>query len=260
MAQKKKGGGAGPDGEDVENPLEEEEGPYKAKFRLGATDKAKEGLDVRYGKRKWWIGIGAGSGFGFAKGNGLEAVNMSPDPTFNSLSGIFQPGGAWAGLGHLVPEVGIHLTPNLAIAVAGRLQYIPQAAEYSRYGAKGAVAVMAKFLAFTKQSQIRFFGAALAGGGDGFRFIVYPDSNFPTFKDTIRGGPGVAGLGAGVYYEAAKNVSIVIEADGLAGFPIFSFVADVNLSLQFNFYGGGGSDGKIDPNSSAGRKLGEDTE
>ena len=67
-------------------------------------------------------------------------------------------------------------------------------------------------------------------------------------------------LGAGVYYEAAKNVSIVLEADGLAGFPIFSFVADLNLSLQFNFYGGGGGDGKIDPNSSAGRKLGEDTE
>ena len=61
----------------------------------------------------------------------------------------------------------------------------------------------------------------------------------------MRGGPvDRRALGAGVYYEAAKHVSIVLEADGLAGFPIFSFVADVNLSLQFNFYGGGGGDGK----------------
>jgi tetratricopeptide repeat protein len=268
IAQKKKGGGAGADGEDIENPLEEEEGPYKAKFRLGATDKAKEGLDVRFGKRKWWIGIGAGSGFGFAKGNGLEAVNMSPDQQFHDLASVFVAGGAWAGLGHLVPEVGVHLTPNLALAVQGRIQYIPQPAEFARYSAKGAYAVMAKFIAYTKQARIRFFGAALAGGGDGFRFVVFPVQDTPppgkenllNFKDTIRGGPGVAGVGAGVYYEAAKNVSIVLEADGLAGFPIFSFVADLNLSLQFNFYGGGGGDGKIDPNSSAGRKLGEDTE
>ena len=33
--------------------------------------------DVRFGNRKWWIGLGAGSGFGYAKGKGLEAVNRS---------------------------------------------------------------------------------------------------------------------------------------------------------------------------------------
>jgi hypothetical protein len=267
MAKKKKGGG-GELGEDVENPLEEQEGPYKAKLRLGTTDKAREGLDVRFGNRKWWIGIGAGSGFGFAKGNGLEAVNMSPDQQFHDLASVFVAGGAWAGLGHLVPEVGMHLSPNTAISIQGRIQYIPQPAEFARYSAKGAYAVMAKFIAYTKQAKIRFFGAALAGGGDGFRFVVKPVQAMPppgkenllNFTDTIRGGPGVAGVGAGVYYEAAKNVAIVFEVDGLAGFPIFSFVADANLSLQFNFYGGGGGDGKIDPNSSAGRKIGEDTE
>jgi len=267
MAKKKKGGG-GATGEDIENPLEEQEGPYKSKLKLGTVDKAREGLDVRFGKRKWWFGLGAGSGFGYAKGNGLEAVNMSPDQDFHNLASVFVAGGAWAGLGHLVPEVGLSLSPNLAIAIQGRIQYIPQPAEFARYSAKGAYAVMAKFIAYTKQARIRFFGAALAGGGDGFRFVVYPVQDMPppgkenllNFKDTIRGGPGVGGLGAGVYYEAGKNVSIVLEADGLAGFPIFSFVADVNLSMQFNFYGGGGGDGKIDPNSSAGRKLGEDTE
>jgi hypothetical protein len=267
MAKKKKGGGGGEFGEDVENPLDEQEGPYKAKLRLGTTDKAREGLDTRFGNRKWWISIGAGSGFGFAKGDGLEAVNMSPDGQFNRLKNDFAAGGAWAGLGHLVPEVGLHLSPNMALAVQGRIQYIPQPAEFSRYAAKGAYAVMAKFILYTKQARIRFFGAALAGGGEGFRFVVKPVQQVPAgkenllnFTDTVRGGPGVGGVGAGVYYEIAKSVSVVLEVDGLVGFPIVSVVADVNLSLQFNFYGGGGGDGKIDPNSSAGRKIGEDTE
>ena len=47
-----------------------------------ARDEELEGLDVRFGKRKWWIGLGVGSGFGYAKGNGLEAVNGSPRPRF----------------------------------------------------------------------------------------------------------------------------------------------------------------------------------
>jgi hypothetical protein len=40
-----------------------------------------------------------------------------------------------------------------------------------------------------------------------------------------------------MYYEASKRAAIVVEAHGLAGFPIFSFVADANLALQINFYG-----------------------
>ena len=54
-----------------------EEGPKK-QGSLGRSDKSLEGLDVRFGKRKWWFGIGVGSGFGYAKGDGLEAVNRRP--------------------------------------------------------------------------------------------------------------------------------------------------------------------------------------
>ena len=81
-------------------------------------------------------------------------------------------GGAWAGLGHLVPEVGFQLSPNLALSLQGRIQYIPQPAEYARYSAKGAYAVLAKFIAYTKQSPDPLLRRGLAGGGDGFRFVV----------------------------------------------------------------------------------------
>jgi hypothetical protein len=230
-------------GEDVENPLEQQEGPVK-QSRLGGK-REDVGLDTRFGKRSWWIGIGVGSGFGYAKGDGLESVNRSPDMAFNDLRRDFQAGGAWAGYGHFAPEIGFMLTPNVALSVEGRFQYIQQPAKYARFTARGALSGLAKLMVYTKQSQVRFFGTALLGGGEGFRFIVKPVSsancqpdlcNITDFQDTVRGGPIVGGAGAGFYYEASKRVSVVVEAHALAGFPTFSMVVDGNLALQFNFY------------------------
>jgi hypothetical protein len=243
MREKRSSGELG--GEDTENPLEDQQGPQKRPI-LGKRNKDLEGLDVRFGKRKWWIGIGAGSGFGFAQGDGLEAVNGSSDPAFHGLKDSFQAGGAWAGLGHMAPEVGIQLTPNVALSLEGRFQYIPQQSKYARFAARGAISGLAKLMVYTKQSQIRFFGTALLGGGEGFRFVVKPASIVTDpnnrlyavrdFQDTVKGGPVVGGAGMGMYFEATRRTSIVLEVHGLAGFPTFSFVVDANLALQFNFY------------------------
>ena len=67
------------------------------------------------------------------------------------------------------------------------------------------------------------------------------------FQDTVRGGPLIGGAGLGLYYEATRRVSLVLEAHALAGFPIFSFVVDGNLALQFNFYAGGGGGEALPP-------------
>jgi hypothetical protein len=253
-----------PGEEPEENPLERPEGPYTGpRFKLGQEDVTKKGLDVRFGNRKWWIGLGAGSGFGFAKGDGLEAVNRSPETTlapgdvpmcgrgegFHDLASCFQPGGAWAGLFHLAPEIGVHLNSDWAISVEGRLQYIPQPAQYAKYASRGAISGLFKVMRYTKQAKIRFFVSGIAGGGEGFRFTVKPATaancnntnpdalcKVQDFTDTIRGGPAIAGGGVGLYYEASKRAAIVLEAHGLAGFPVFSFVVDGNLALQINFY------------------------
>ncbi len=230
-----------PAGGDEENPLADDEGPYRPRLHLGHRDTEREGLDTRYGKRKWWIGIGIGTGYGYAKGKGFEAVNKSPpsDP-FHSLQSEFQPGLAWAGLGHLAPEVGYAFNPDIALSLEGRLQYTGQPSKYSSFAARGAISVLAKLLFYTKQNQLRFFGSLIAGGGEGFRFVAYPDQGQPNaytdFKDTILGGPIVAGVGGGVYYELTKAVSAVGEIHGLAGFPTFSVVMDFNAALQFNIY------------------------
>ncbi|MFL5305514.1 MAG: hypothetical protein ACJ8F1_09880 [Polyangia bacterium] len=230
---------AGGSGEE-ENPLEDDDGPRGPRLHLGHVDKDREGLDTRFGKRKWWIGLGIGTGYGYAKGKGFEAVNKSPDPQFHALQDQFVAGLAWAGLGHLAPEVGYAFNPDIAISLEGRLQYIGQPSQYSQFGARGAISVLAKLLFYTKQNQLRFFGSLLAGGGEGFRFIVYPDqgqnNKYTDFKDTVLGGPIVAGIGGGVYYELAKSISAVGEIHALAGLPTFSMVLDFNAALQVNFY------------------------
>jgi hypothetical protein len=236
-------------GEEDENPLEENEGDQRPKLRLGRKDTSREGLDTRYGKRKWWIGIGVGSGYGFAKGNGFEAVNKSTEtlPPGSACSDTnqgfhclqFQPGLAWAGLGHLVPEFGYALSPNMALSLEGRLQYTGISSKYSNFAAKGAIGVLAKLIFYTKQSQLRFFGTVIAGGGN-YRFVGYPDAGasnpYSDFKDTVVAGPVLLGAGGGLYYEASHAVSLVVELHELLGLPTIGAVTDLNLSLQFNIY------------------------
>ena len=73
-------------------------------------------------------------------------MNRSPDPDFHSLSDNFAAGGAWAGLGHLAPEVGIMLTPNIGLSLEGRFQYIPQPSKYARFTSQGALSGLAKLM------------------------------------------------------------------------------------------------------------------
>ena len=209
-----------------ENPLQQSDEPTGPRLYLGKVDKSKIGLDTRYGNRKFWIGIGVGSGYGYARGNGLET---RPD-----LQKYYAPGLGWAGLGHLAPEIGYQVTPDFAISIEGRNQWIPQTGKYAKFTASGAQSVLGRLLFYTKQQRLRLFGSLMGGGGEGFRFVLYPDNNRPDYKDTVRGGPYLAGLGGGIYYEISSGVSFVTEINALAGFPIFSVVGDLNLALQFN--------------------------
>jgi hypothetical protein len=219
-----------------ENPLDPD--AIKHGRRFGRFDASKVGLDTRFGNRRWWIGFAAGSGFGYAPASGLESL---PD-----LSSRYVSGGAWAGLGHLAPEIGYQFNPGLAISIEGRHQYIPQTRHFAPYAATGAHAVLLKLHIYTKQARGRFFGAVAAGGGEGFRLIAHPaaglpvptgggDPEYPNFKDTVRGGPVVAGVTGGYLYEISKGVSWMAEINLLAGLPKFAAVADLNTGFQINF-------------------------
>jgi hypothetical protein len=231
-----------------ENPLDEPD-PTRPRRFLGRIDKSKIGLDTRYGNRQWWFGFSLGSGYGYAPAGGLESLHQ--------LAPRYVSGVAWEGGGHIAPEIGYQLGPNFAIALEGRNQYIPQTSHNSQYAATGAQAVLAKLIAYTRQSRGRFFADVAAGGGEGFRLIATPsqgcginvrdtctpllggqvavDQGFPNFKDTVRGGPGLVGVGGGFLYEISKGVSWMAEINLLAGLPHFAAIADVNTGFQFNF-------------------------
>lgn len=208
-----------------ENPLDED---AMRRARAAGIARVRGAADARYGNRRFWIGLGGGSGAGYAKGDGLEA---RPD-----LQAQYEAGFGWAGLGHLVPEIGYQITPDIAVSVQGRVQWIPQAAQYQKMYSTGAQAVLARVLFFSRQQRLRGFGSLMAGGGTGFRFTLHPDHAKPEIKDTVRGGPGIAGVGGGLTYEMLKSISLVAEVNVLAGFPVFSAVADLNLGLQVNIY------------------------
>jgi hypothetical protein len=230
-----------------ENPLDVPD-PNRPRRFLGRIDKSKIGLDTRYGNRRWWIGFALGSGFGYAPASGLEALPQ--------LSQRYASGFAWAGLGHLAPEIGYQFSPGFALSIEGRNQYIPQSSHFSKFAAGGAQAVLLKGIVYTKQQRGRYFLAGAAGGGEGFRLIAYPaqgclvnqadecsrftgtiahDTEYPNFKDTIRGGPFVFGAGAGYIYEISPGVSWMAEVNLLAGLPKFAAVTDFNTGFQINF-------------------------
>ncbi|HVR63510.1 MAG TPA: tetratricopeptide repeat protein [Polyangia bacterium] len=176
--------------------------------------------------RKWWIGVGLGSGFGYAKGDGLEVRK--------DLQSRFGPGLGWAGLGQIAPEFGIHVRPSLAVALQGRAQWIPQSGKDKR-GATGATAILARLLFYTAPDNLRFYAGPSVGYGD-FRFIFTPDETDPNAKDSVRGGPFLAGVGLGLTYALARSFSFILELNGMAGVPTFSAVADVNAGVQINFF------------------------
>ncbi len=182
--------------------------------------------DSRYGRRRWWIGLGLGSGFGYAKGDGLEYRT--------DLRSKFGAGISWAGLGHIAPEIGVHLGRTLALSLEGRTQWIPQSGKDAGRYASGANAVLLRFLFFTSPRRFRAYGAAMVGFGV-FRMLVYADSSMPGLKDTVRGGPILMGLGGGVSYQLNQSLSLVLEVNGLAGYQAFSAVGDLNSGLQINF-------------------------
>jgi hypothetical protein len=219
---------------DTETPAEREENPLEGRQEKkprvvirkvpGVPETAP---DPRFGKRRWWIGLGVGSGFGYAKGDGLEVRT--------DLQSKFGAGMSWAGLGHLTPEIGVHLGRTTALALQGRNQWIPQSGSTAKNYYTGAHAVLLRFMAFTAPRRLRLYGVAMAGYGVFRILILNTDPANPGVKDTVKGGPILLGLGAGVSYQIAKSVSLILEVNGLAGYPAFSALADLNAGFQVNF-------------------------
>jgi len=211
-----------------ENPLEDR--PHGESGRSATGPSGREG---RYPARKWWLGLGAGTGFGYAKGDGLEYRK--------DLQSKFGPGFGYAGLGQVSPELGVHISPRMALALSGRFQWIHQAGSGANSNgyATGANAALLRLMFFTGPDRIRVHAGPTLGVGV-FRFVVSNVTSDPGVKDTVKGGPLLGGANLGLAYGLSPGVSprfsFIVDLNGLVGFPAFSAVGDVNLGLQVNFY------------------------
>ena len=174
----------------------------------------------QHGATGWWFGLGLGTGVGYAHGAGAES---RADLQGRNVSGF-----AHAALGHVVPALGYQLTEGFSLSLRGRHQWLGQ--RDTRL-ARGANLALIEARWFTSPARLRLFGSVLAGGGEGFRFLIVA-ANDATVRDTVRAGSFAAGLGAGVLYEMTAALALVVEANGLAGFPLPGAVLDVNVGLQ----------------------------
>jgi hypothetical protein len=170
----------------------------------------------------WWLGLGLGSGVGYAGGKGPEIYHKTD----------FVAGYAFASLGHATPEVGYFLSPNLSLSLQGRFQYIPQTA--GNPTAPAAIAFLVRLLYFSNGETVRFYAGPILGGGQGFRLFVsgLKTENGNKRGDTVLGGPVVAGAGGGISVGLSDDWSWIVEVNGLAGFPTFSMVMDVNTGIR----------------------------
>jgi hypothetical protein len=183
-------------------------------------------------KGTWWIGLGFGSGIGYASGKSTEA--------FGKFKVGFNPGFAIGYLGHAVPEIGIFLGRSTALALTGRNQWVPGGPKGT---ATGAHTLLLRILFFTDDTtKVRWYFAGAAGAGEGFRFQVEAQvldangaSNGQTVKDTVRGGPYVAGVGGGMLYKINRRWRWTLDTQVLVGFPHYSGILDLTTGIRILF-------------------------
>jgi hypothetical protein len=183
-------------------------------------------------KGTWFGSVGIGSGMGYATGHSTEA--------FGKYGFGFSPGVAPATWGQLVPEIGYFVSRNTAFALTGRLQGIFDGPKGT---ATGALSGLLRVLFFTEDGgKVRWYFALAAGGGEGFRLrvkvnVIPDDPNIKSWsvKDTVRGGPFLAGVGGGMQYKLGRHLRWIVETQVLVGIPDSSGVVDLSTGARWLF-------------------------
>ena len=170
---------------------------------------------------------------------------MNPVDTSTPPQPIHVSGFGLASLGHLAPEIGYFATDKLAMSVQGRLQYVTRTQDVviehrTYHPARLALAGLAKLTWFLRDAQrkLRPFVSAQVGAGKIRHSITTPASanltgcgQGPTCKDTLVGGPGLAGLGGGIAWMFSRGLGAYAAVNVLAGFPDFMVNGDLNVGI-----------------------------
>jgi hypothetical protein len=176
-----------------------------------------------------WVSWSAGTGYGWHNAGPLETRSE-----FNALHAF-----SWAVLGQFSPEVGYQLTPNWAASLQGRHQLIPKKdTDPTRPGSpkQWAHSLLARASYLVDYQRLQLFATGSLGVGSGFRFRIDPQpSKGLESSDTVRGGPGLIGAGAGLLVPFSSRLALVSEANLLFGIGDFAVMLDLGLGLQLGF-------------------------
>ncbi|MBN2576388.1 MAG: hypothetical protein JXP73_17635 [Deltaproteobacteria bacterium] len=204
--------------------------PRGADGRAEASPRLASGL---------WLVFAVGGGGGYHRGS----PEMNPKDASGERIGVsgFGP----AQLLHVAPEIGFLLRDNLVFSVQGRFQYVTGTqhvlvGKRTYQPATLASAGLAKvtWLGPRGSGKLQPLVSAMFGAGQIRHSITTPASaNLtgcgpePTCKDTMLGGLGLVGAGAGLRLRLGESLGLYAAVELLAGFPSFMLNADVNAGV-----------------------------
>jgi hypothetical protein len=185
----------------------------------------------------WFFGLGLGTGVGWASGNGDLHVTDKVASGFGASK-----------LGHLMPEVGYFLSPDLLLSVQLRLQFVSGAtamrdptatmcgSDHICDPATAAQAVLARATWLFGDGAVRPYLSGVLGAGQIRHMATIPGANMcgsnPASPvkcvDTVTAGPIFAGGAVGVILNASSNFGVTLGVTPLLGFPNFTFHLDFN--------------------------------
>jgi hypothetical protein len=200
-----------------------------------------KGSEEELGGPGLWFVLAVGGGGGYYSGS----PEMNPADASTPPKAIHVSGFGVARLLHLAPEIGYFQNDHLILSAQGRFQFVTGAqdvhlGQQTNRPAKMAFAGLVKATWFMGNPGARFrpFISAQAGAGQIRQSVKTPASanltgcgTGPACADTVRGGMGLGGLGAGFTYRLNETFRVYAALNLLAGFPDFMLEADLNVGL-----------------------------
>lgn len=178
-----------------------------------------------------FVAVVAGSGGGYVTGK-TEQEN-------SEVKCCFAP-----GLLHLLPEIGVYLSPQTSVSLAGRIGF-PIGANIKGHSTSAPSALLRLRYAFGAQGDgVQIVGSL--GGGIIRNTIKLREANPEMDTDIAAIGPLLAGVGAGYIASLGGPLKLTAELNTLAGIPVvdelgsaprlnFGVQIDVNVGLLFGF-------------------------
>jgi hypothetical protein len=201
-----------------------------------STTVRAEGENEEEVQQHWFASLQVGTGVGYATGTGETNANLP-------VSGAF----AGTSLGHIAPELGYWLTPELLLSAQGRIQVVTGPTEVVDSSghvyppADLALALFFKASYFFGSDGLRPFISGGLGGGQ-IRHVVtfgnYHDcgaTKDQTCVDSVVAGPALAEVGGGFVYKLTSSFGLEASTNIAFAAPKFTTNFDFNAGVTFGF-------------------------